>query len=374
MSSSAANSSRERFHQPRGILPRTARPASAASPGSDIGLPGKERDEESGLNYHGARYYAPWLARWTRCDPRGIQAGINCYEYANNCPFKYTDLSGTQPEEHLWPPGTPRSQQREIMRLRHEIERLQRLQEIGTNINVAMSFGGPVGVLAYGLTEGARALGVSEVDIHLLSMAPTIAGPEIAIATEAAPALAQFLRARIGVAIARSPAIPGIATAVRSPVTAQTTVAPIAAAEGAPATSATRVAAPPPAQPPPSSSPGPPGGAGESAQPGGIPSRIYRGATRGNPDHVTLREGEAGVSFRDSISNPVPEPGQAPQPVLRPGRNYIEVDTSLLPPGSVVPDGGTVVNGRLMPEGHVSVYATPEQIVKATDGGGKFPR
>ena len=27
-----------------------------------------------------------------------------------------------------------------------------------------------------------------------------------------------------------------------------------------------------------------------------------------------------------------------------------------------------------MPEGHVSVYATPEQIVKATDGGGKFPR
>ncbi|HYJ82982.1 MAG TPA: toxin TcdB middle/C-terminal domain-containing protein, partial [Allosphingosinicella sp.] len=26
---------------------------------------GKERDEESGFYYHGARYYAPWLARWT---------------------------------------------------------------------------------------------------------------------------------------------------------------------------------------------------------------------------------------------------------------------------------------------------------------------
>ena len=26
---------------------------------------GKERDEESGLYYHGARYYAPWLNRWT---------------------------------------------------------------------------------------------------------------------------------------------------------------------------------------------------------------------------------------------------------------------------------------------------------------------
>jgi RHS repeat-associated protein len=31
---------------------------------------GKERDEESGLYYHGARYYAPWLGRWTSCDPK----------------------------------------------------------------------------------------------------------------------------------------------------------------------------------------------------------------------------------------------------------------------------------------------------------------
>jgi RHS repeat-associated protein len=30
---------------------------------------GKERDEESGFSYHGARYYAPWLGRWTAGDP-----------------------------------------------------------------------------------------------------------------------------------------------------------------------------------------------------------------------------------------------------------------------------------------------------------------
>jgi len=30
---------------------------------------GKERDEENGLNYHGARYYASWLARWISPDP-----------------------------------------------------------------------------------------------------------------------------------------------------------------------------------------------------------------------------------------------------------------------------------------------------------------
>jgi RHS repeat-associated protein len=30
---------------------------------------GKERDEQSGLYYHGARYYAPWLGRWMSSDP-----------------------------------------------------------------------------------------------------------------------------------------------------------------------------------------------------------------------------------------------------------------------------------------------------------------
>ncbi len=33
---------------------------------------GKERDEESGLYYHGARYYAPWLGRWASCDPKAL--------------------------------------------------------------------------------------------------------------------------------------------------------------------------------------------------------------------------------------------------------------------------------------------------------------
>ena len=33
---------------------------------------GKERDEETGLYYHGARYYACWLGRWTAADPVGL--------------------------------------------------------------------------------------------------------------------------------------------------------------------------------------------------------------------------------------------------------------------------------------------------------------
>lgn len=37
---------------------------------------GKERDEESGLYYHGARYYAPWLGKWISCDPVTILHGV----------------------------------------------------------------------------------------------------------------------------------------------------------------------------------------------------------------------------------------------------------------------------------------------------------
>jgi RHS repeat-associated protein len=33
---------------------------------------GMERDEETGLSYHTARYYSPWLGRWVSCDPLGI--------------------------------------------------------------------------------------------------------------------------------------------------------------------------------------------------------------------------------------------------------------------------------------------------------------
>ncbi len=52
---------------------------------------GKERDTETGLYYHGARYYAPWLGRWISCDPEGVADGPNLYSYARNNPVTYLD-------------------------------------------------------------------------------------------------------------------------------------------------------------------------------------------------------------------------------------------------------------------------------------------
>ena len=56
---------------------------------------GKERDEESGLYYHGARYYAPWLARWVSCDPLGPMDGLNLYAYVRDNPMGFVDPTGT---------------------------------------------------------------------------------------------------------------------------------------------------------------------------------------------------------------------------------------------------------------------------------------
>jgi RHS repeat-associated protein len=60
---------------------------------------GKERDEETGLYYHGARYYAPWLGRWTAVDPAGIGAGASSYAYANGNPVIFVDPDGMDPKE-----------------------------------------------------------------------------------------------------------------------------------------------------------------------------------------------------------------------------------------------------------------------------------
>jgi RHS repeat-associated protein len=60
---------------------------------------GKERDNETGLYYHGVRYYAPWLGRWTACDPAGLKDGSNLYAFCSNNPITLVDRAGMEGEK-----------------------------------------------------------------------------------------------------------------------------------------------------------------------------------------------------------------------------------------------------------------------------------
>ncbi|UCD58262.1 MAG: RHS repeat-associated core domain-containing protein, partial [Candidatus Hydrogenedentota bacterium] len=59
---------------------------------------GKERDDETGLYYHGARYYACWLGRWMSADPMGTVDGTNLFAYVRGSPVVLSDPSGGQAE------------------------------------------------------------------------------------------------------------------------------------------------------------------------------------------------------------------------------------------------------------------------------------
>ncbi len=61
---------------------------------------GKERDEESSLNYNQARYYCCWLCRFANIDPlsSGYQKWAP-YVFVNNNPFVFTDQSGMRAEK-----------------------------------------------------------------------------------------------------------------------------------------------------------------------------------------------------------------------------------------------------------------------------------
>jgi RHS repeat-associated protein len=56
---------------------------------------GMERDDETGLEYHNARYYISWLGRWMNPDPIGIGDGVNVYAYCRNNPIVLSDKKGT---------------------------------------------------------------------------------------------------------------------------------------------------------------------------------------------------------------------------------------------------------------------------------------
>jgi len=58
---------------------------------------GKERDEETGLYYYGARYYDPWSAVWSGVDPKWIKyLSLSPFVYCANNPVIYVDPNGKE--------------------------------------------------------------------------------------------------------------------------------------------------------------------------------------------------------------------------------------------------------------------------------------
>jgi len=81
-------------YYPYGSTSYQAVPSQTEVPLKRYRYTGKERDEETGLYYHGARYYAPWLGRWTAADPAGLVEGMNAYVYVRNTPINLRDPDG----------------------------------------------------------------------------------------------------------------------------------------------------------------------------------------------------------------------------------------------------------------------------------------
>ena len=60
---------------------------------------GKEFDADSNLYYYGARYYDPYIGRFTQRDPIGD--GVNWYAYAANNPLAFVDPTGLRPVNEI---------------------------------------------------------------------------------------------------------------------------------------------------------------------------------------------------------------------------------------------------------------------------------
>ncbi|MEQ1569163.1 MAG: RHS repeat-associated core domain-containing protein [Myxococcota bacterium] len=90
----------EEYH-PHGTTAWYAEKAGIGVSGKRYRYTGHEKDDETGLYYHGARHMAAWLGRWTAADPIGTGGGINRFAYCRGNPIGRSDPTGKADDDAL---------------------------------------------------------------------------------------------------------------------------------------------------------------------------------------------------------------------------------------------------------------------------------
>jgi len=105
LDSAAALLSYEEYH-PFGTTAYRARAAIAEVSLKRYRFLARERDEETGFAYCGARHYCEWLGRWFNPDPKGVEGGVNLYAYCGDNPIGHRDPGGRDPNDSVTAPTT----------------------------------------------------------------------------------------------------------------------------------------------------------------------------------------------------------------------------------------------------------------------------
>ncbi len=82
------------LYHPYGTSAYQATDSTIAAAAKRYRYTGMERDDESGLEYHSARYYAPWLGRWLAPDAEPEKLRGNRYVYVGDNPVSSRDPGG----------------------------------------------------------------------------------------------------------------------------------------------------------------------------------------------------------------------------------------------------------------------------------------
>jgi len=129
----------------------------------------KERDEETGLVYFGARYYAPWLGRWLSPDPDSLSGDPRSpYAYCGGDPINRSDPNGrtdyrNSQGEYVGSDGvadggiTIVTDKRDLNTIadRYQGSWIHRAGGALLAIGIGLLVGGLIGLLLFGLSSGA---------------------------------------------------------------------------------------------------------------------------------------------------------------------------------------------------------------------------